>query len=289
MCRIILEGKCGVDDMKYEEIPCVKFKGVKVSNTCYENVLDTIANVITQKQRGYICLTDVSNLIVSTTNDAMRNALNDSLFSLADGMPLVWFAKMAGCKEIERISGASLLERLIVDLDGCKHYLLGDTEETIAKVIAKAKRLSNKIKISGHSPPFKDFDAEDNECMLEKIREAGPDIIWVCFGGGKQETWMKQNFTAIDSGIMIGVGAAFRFFTGDIITPPRIFQKLGMQWVFRLGEAFIKDPVHFFGVLHRRQILSSKVVYLLNFPREVNLAKKQLRTFNMGKSSGKAT
>jgi len=271
--------------MKYKDIPYVKFKGVKVSNICYENVIDTITSIIKNKQHGYICLTDVSNLIVSTTNEAMRIAINESLFSLADGMPLVWFAKMAGCEEIERISGASLLQRLLVDLDGCKHYLLGDTEETIAKVIAKAKKLSNKIQISGHSPPFKDFDAEDNERMLEKIRQAKPDIIWVCFGGGKQETWMKQNFAAIDSGVMIGVGAAFRFFTGDIITPPPIFQKLGMQWVFRLGEAFIKDPVHFFAVVHRRQILSSKVVYLLNFPKEVNLARKQLRTLNIGKSS----
>jgi N-acetylglucosaminyldiphosphoundecaprenol N-acetyl-beta-D-mannosaminyltransferase len=282
---ITLESQCEGSEMKYKDIPYVKFKGVKVSNICYENVINTITSVIKNKQHGYICLTDVSNLIVSTTNEAMRIAINESLFSLADGMPLVWFAKMAGCEEIERISGASLLQRLLVDLDGCRHYLLGDTEETIAKVIAKAKKLSNTIQISGHSPPFKDFDAEDNERMLDKIRQAKPDIIWVCFGGGKQETWMKQNFAAIDSGVMIGVGAAFRFFTGDIITPPPIFQKLGMQWVFRLGEAFIKDPVHFFAVVHRRQILSSKVVYLLNFPKEVNLARKQLRTLNIGKSS----
>jgi N-acetylglucosaminyldiphosphoundecaprenol N-acetyl-beta-D-mannosaminyltransferase len=271
--------------MKYKDIAFLKYNGVKVSNINYQNVLNTVKTATKTNQRGYICLTDVSNLIVATKNEGLRTALNESMLSLADGTPLVWYAWLAGCKEIERISGASLMRRLIADLDGCKHYLLGDTEETITKVIAKAKRLSKKIEISGHSPPFKDFDAEDNKRMLEKIRKAGPDIIWVCFGGGKQETWMKQNFAALDSGVMIGVGAAFRFFTGDIITPPRIFQKLGMQWVFRLSEAFIKDPVHFFGVVHRRQILSSKVVYLLNFPREVNLARKQLRTFNTGKSS----
>ena len=268
--------------MRFKDVPYVKFKGIKVNNICYRSVLDEVSGIINNKERGYICLTDVSNLIVASQNEDMAIAINDSLLSLADGTPLVWFAWMAGCKEIERISGASLLRRLLGDLAGCRHYLLGDTEETIAKVIAEAKKINAGIEISGHSPPFKDFDPADNRRMLEKIRAARPDIIWVCFGGGKQERWMKQNLAALDSGVMIGVGAAFRFFTGDIITPPQIFQKLGLQWLFRLTEAFLKDPLHFFGVVHRRQIMSSKVVYLLNLPREVSLARKQVKAFTRG-------
>jgi N-acetylglucosaminyldiphosphoundecaprenol N-acetyl-beta-D-mannosaminyltransferase len=271
--------------MRYQDVPYVKFKGVKISNICYKNVLDTVTGVINTKKRGYICLNDVSNLIVATKNEEMRIAINESLLSLADGMPLVWFVSLAGCKEVERISGASLLQRLLGDLAGCKHFLLGDTEQTIAKVIAEAKKINCNIEISGHSPPFKEFEADDNRLMLEKIREAQPDIIWVCFGGGKQEKWMNQNCASIDSGVMIGVGAAFRFFIGDIITPPQIFQKLGLQWLFRLGEAFIKNPIKFFVVVHRRQILSSKVIYLLNLPTEVHLARKQLKILNTEKSS----
>ena len=263
--------------MRYEEVPSVHFKGVKVSNICYENVLNTVTDVIKTKQLGYICLTDVANLVVATKNDGLRTAINESLLSLADGTPLVWFAWMAGCKEIERISGASLMQRFFADMAGCKHYLLGDTEETIAKVIAQAKKLNANIRISGHSPPFKVFDAEDNRCMFEKIREVKPDIVWVCFGGGKQERWMKMNLAAIDSGVMIGVGAAFRFFIGEIVTPPEIFQKMGLQWLFRLMQELMKNPAGFLGKVHRRHILSSKVLYLLHLPKEVTLARKQLR------------
>jgi N-acetylglucosaminyldiphosphoundecaprenol N-acetyl-beta-D-mannosaminyltransferase len=269
--------------MRYEEVPYVLFKGVKVSNICYQKVLDTVTEALKRKERRYICLNDVSNLIVATQSEAMRTAINESLLSLPDGTPLVWFARMAGCKEIERISGATLLRSLLGDLAGNRHYLLGDTEETIAKVIAEAKKINSGIQISGHSPPFKEFDAEDNRLMLDQIREAKPDIIWVCFGGGKQERWMNENLAALDYGIMIGVGAAFRFFVGDIITPPLIFQKMGLQWLFRLGEAFIKNPVTFFKVVHRRQILSSKFVYLLNFPRQLSLARKQLKISSAGK------
>lgn len=263
--------------MRYQDVPYVHFKGVKVSNICYRNVLETVTGVIREKRRGYICLTDVSNLIVASKNEELRTAINESLLSLADGTPLVWFAWLAGCKEIERISGASLLHRLLADMDGCRHYLLGDTEHTIARVIANAKKLNGTIEICGYSPPFKEFDDEDNQRMLEKIKEAKPDVIWVSFGGVKQERWMRQHLSVLDSGVMIGVGAAFRFFIGDIITPPAIFQKLGLQWLFRITEAFIKNPANCVKVVQERQILSSKIDYLMSLPRELKAARQKIR------------
>jgi N-acetylglucosaminyldiphosphoundecaprenol N-acetyl-beta-D-mannosaminyltransferase len=267
------------NQMNFQDVPYVNFKGVKVNNICYRTVLDTVGETLQHKGRGYICLTDVSNLIVASKNPQMRTAINDSLLSLADGTPLVWFAWMAGCKEIERISGASLLQRLLGDLADRRHYLLGDTERVIERVIVQAKQINANIEITGHSPPFKEFDAEDNRVMLEKIRQARPDIVWVCFGGGKQESWMREHFSDLDQGIMIGVGAAFKFFIGDIVTPPQIFQKMGLQWLFRLTHEFIKNPTSsFFKTVSKRQIMSSKVEYLLSFPGELSAARRELKT-----------
>jgi len=268
--------------MRYEDVAYVTYHGVKVSNICYKNVLETVSRVVNRRERGYICLTDVSNLIGASKNEELRCAINESLLSLADGMPLVWYAWMAGCQEIERISGASLLRGLLTDLGGCRHYLLGDTEETIAKVIAEARKIHPQMEISGHSPPFKEFDAEDNRRMLDKIREARPDIIWVCFGGQKQEQWMNKNLPALESGVMIGVGAAFRFFIGEIVTPPPIFQKMGLQWLFRLTEAFLKDPVHCVKLVRERHILASKLEYLARLPVEVAGARQLIRKRNRG-------
>lgn len=266
--------------MKFTELPYVKYNGVKVSNICYRAVHNMVLDLIEQKKPGYICLTDVSNLIVATKNPDLRLAINDSILSLPDGMPLVWYAWMVGCKEIERISGAALMTRLIIDMGNYRHFLLGDTEDTIDKVIAKARKLSPNIIITGHSPPFKDFDDEDNRNMLEKVKNAKPDIIWVCFGGVKQERWMNKHIAALDSGVMIGVGAAFRFFIGEIVTPPEIFQKMGLQWLFRLCEAFIKNPIHCVKLVHQRHIMTSKIEYLVRLPFEVAYARQRIRQNN---------
>lgn len=266
--------------MTYKNISHVRFKGVKISNVSYLEAKKIITQVISDKQRGYICLTDVSNLIAATKNEQQRTAVNESLMSLADGMPLVWYAWMTGCKEIERISGASLMGRLLADMNCCKHYLLGDTEQTIEKVIAEARKLNGSIEISGHSPPFKVFDDEDNQLIIQKIRKANPDIIWVSFGGMKQERWMNQNIASIDRGVMIGAGAAFRFLVGDIITPPQIFQKMGLQWLFRLVEEFERNPITCIKKVTERELLKSKVEFILNLPHELRESRRQFRMKN---------
>lgn len=263
--------------MRIEEVAYVSYRNVKISNVSYKNVCNSVRNVIENDQRGYICLTDVSNLMVAAKNKQLQEAINASLFSLADGTPLAWYARMVGCKEIERISGASLMSRLFADMIDCKHYLLGDTEQTISKVIAEAKKINKNIKISGHSPPFKEFDDKDNLEMLDKIREAEPDIIWVSFGGWKQEKWMNQNISNIDKGVMIGVGAAFKFLIGDIVTPPQIFQIMGLQWLFRLTQHLLRDPKDCLKTLREREILVSKKEFLLGLPHEINLARRQLK------------
>lgn len=263
--------------MKYSYMEFVEYKGVKINNVNYEHVHKMITKVLADNQKGYICLNDVANIYFATRNVQQRNAINDSLLSLPDGMPLVWYAWMVGCKEIERISGASLLQRLLVDMHHCKHFLLGDTELTINKVIAEAKKLNGNLVINGHSPPFKVFNDEDNQRMIDKIREADADIVWVCFGGQKQEKWMSQNISRLDKGVMIGVGAAFRFFIGDITTPPQIFQKMGMQWVFRLTEDFLKDPGHTVKAIREKELLKSKVYFMVNLPLEVSKSRKKFK------------
>lgn len=270
--------------MKYDHISSVRYKDVKISNISYQNVHNTMVYVMKNRHKGYICLNDVSNIIAATKDDQLKRAMNESLLSLADGMPLAWYARMVGCREIERISGVSLMKRLMEDMQGCKHYLLGDTEITISKVIAEAKKRNNSIKISGHSPPFKVFDEEDNKQMIERIRKADPDIIWVSFGGRKQEKWMNENIAFLDRGVMIGVGAAFRWFIGEIVTPPRIFQVLGLQWLFRLTDEFIKNPGTWLKIVRERELLSSKLEFVLKLTHEVKVARQQFKKISDGSS-----
>lgn len=219
--------------MKHNETEYVQFMGVKIDNINYEGISKKIENNIDRK--AYICLTDTGNVIRASKDKSFSVAIKESLISIADGMPLVWYAKLIGCRKIERISGVELLSRLLKEKNGYKHFLLGDTEQTLMEVMCQAKLVNNKMRISGYSPPFKNrFDEADNTIIIDKVIKENPDIIWVSFGGGRQDKWMYQNVHKLKRGVMIGVGAAFKYYIGVIKIPPKVVQNLGFQWFTRL-------------------------------------------------------
>lgn len=260
--------------MKYEAA-YVKYMDTKIDNIGYREIYDIVSTVIKNERRGYICITDVGNVIAATKDKQLRIAINESLLSVADGMPLAWYGWLVGCKKLERITGMDLMVRLFEERDGYKHYLLGDTNQTLNKVVNKARTINEDIRIAFHSPPFADFNDEENRLIIDKIRDAAPEFIWVSFGGGKQEKWMWQNIKKIEKGVMIGVGSAFRWFVGDIRPPPEIFQKLGLQWLFRMVQGIVADPKEGFKFLIERQVKKFPL-FIISFPFEVMKCRKKL-------------
>jgi N-acetylglucosaminyldiphosphoundecaprenol N-acetyl-beta-D-mannosaminyltransferase len=207
------------------------FRGVKLDNVNYRDICEILAQE--RHRKGYICFTDVGNVLNASKNPELKKAINYSRLSVVDGMPLAWFGWLSGCRNLERVSGPDFFARQLEESSNFSHFLLGDTQETIARIIFKAKERNPGLQIQGHSPPFREFTQEDNQDMLERIRAADPDLIWVSFGGGKQETWAHAHMESLKRGKMICVGAAFRFYIGEIVAPPRIVQRMGLQWLTR--------------------------------------------------------
>lgn len=212
-------------------------KGIKVSCCDLQSSVSETISAIKLQKPNYICVTDAGNLVnAHRKSPELKNAINNSLISLPDGRPLSVFAKLKGIKNIDRVAGPDFMEKFFEATSGTDigHFFLGDTDEIQDKL---RKKISGKyrIKIAGSfSPEFGNWNDETDNNILLKIKESDADLIWVGLGGGKQEIWMKNNYMKLDKGIMIGVGAAFRFYLGEIKRAPLIFQKLGLEWMFRL-------------------------------------------------------
>lgn len=263
-----------VTDMEADKRNEVHYKGVKVNSVDYKSAYRIIKDTIHNNQKGYVCVTDVVNVVNASKDSHFRNAVNASLLSVADGMPLVWFAKLAGHKGIGRISGMDIMVKLFCEPDCFKHYLLGDTEERLQRVMSKARQINGAIKICGHSPPFRKWNEEDTREIFAKLNRENPDIVWVCLGGGKQDKWMYDNIDKLDRGVMIGIGAAFKWFLGDLYVPPVIFQKMGLQWAFRLAQMLYGDQKDLARV---SRSLLDRFEFCLNSPREVRKARKSTK------------
>jgi N-acetylglucosaminyldiphosphoundecaprenol N-acetyl-beta-D-mannosaminyltransferase len=245
------------------------FKGIKISNNDSDGILNLIETIINEKRKAYLCMTDVGNLMMALKDPKLRSAINQADLSIADGTPLSWFGKLTGHKKVERISGVTLFEHLI-DKTNYSHFILGDTTETQNKLIVKAKDRKPDLHINGYSPPFKpQFSEVDNREIVKNIKNINPDIIWVSFGGSKQEKWMHQNVSKLNNGIMIGVGAAFKYYIGDLKIPHEVIQKIGLQWITR----FKNNPKRWM----TKGQFRFRILFSLYFPFEMIRAKHRNR------------
>lgn len=243
-----------------------KFRKIKI----YSGSIKKIFNVILSNVDGpaYICMIEASGIMRSMKDKVLLKAFNMSLCNVPDGTPIAWYGKLTGHNKTERISGVDIFSTFIESDNYCRHFLLGDTDETISKVIEIAKAKNPNLQISGYSPPFKNkFSKEDNEKILRQISSFSADIIWVSFGLPKQEKWMLHTHKNLGKGLMIGVGAAFRYYIGDIWCPPDLIQKVGMQWTSRL----IENPINY---LRNEFLARIRFLYILT----VELAKYRLKS-----------
>ena len=86
------------------------------------------------------------------------------------------------------------------------------------------------------TPPFRPLNAAEEADLAAAVAAVRPDIIWVGLSTPKQERFMAGHLAALDTTLMVGVGAAFDVHTGRIADAPGWMKSAGLQWAHRLAQ-----------------------------------------------------
>lgn len=205
---------------------------VYISRTTLESAKSAITTAVKEGRSEYICVSNVRTVSYANKHEDYCNLMNNAYMCTPDGMPLVWMARLWGLKDVQRTVGPDLFIAMLNDKEsGIKHFLLGDTEDTLAQM--KEKYAGNGANIVGsYSPPFCELDEFDYPSIAKQINESGADIVWLSLRAPKQDFFAVKLLPHLDKKICIGVGAAFRFSLGQIKHPPKIIKKLGLTGLF---------------------------------------------------------
>ncbi len=186
----------------------------------------------------YICFSNVHTTVMAADQPEYKEILNGSAMTFPDGMPIAKKIRQNGYYEAERVAGPDLMEELFRQSmgSGKKHYFYGSTETTVEKLKERLSERFPWMEIVGMvSPPFRELTEEEDDEAVRQINESGADFVWIGLGAPKQERWMKAHAGKIHA-VMLGVGAGFDFHAGTIRRAPRIIQKLGLEWLYRLFQ-----------------------------------------------------
>ena len=191
-----------------------------------------IEQAVWEGMNEYICVSDPRTVDLAARDDKYLKVMQESFMNVPDAEPMLWAARLWGLKEVERTMGPILFQEMIENPgSGLKHFLLGDTNETLNGIVAKAAK-SNALIVGTYSPPFCKLDEYDYEGMAKMINESGADIVWTAMRAPKQDYLNVNLRPYLDKKICIGVGAAFRFYLGEYKMAHPIIKKLGLMGLF---------------------------------------------------------
>lgn len=225
-------------------IPTCNIMGVNIAAINMEWLLDFTDKNIKDLSGDYMCVSNVHTTVTSYDDPDYCAVQNGGIMAIPDGGPLSSVGRKRGCTNMERTTGPSYMgEILKVSAEkGYRHYFYGSTEETLEKLYKALSENYPGIQIAGmYSPPFRLATLEEDVAAVKRINETKPDFVWVGLGAPKQERWMAAHQGVVD-GFMVGVGAGFDYFAGNIERAPEWMQKCNLEWVYRL----MQDPKRLF-------------------------------------------
>lgn len=209
---------------KYFKIP-FEFNHQKLEQTIIESSINS---------KGYCCFVD-SNMLVESFKDEKNiilNVLNGALANSCDGSYLALMASVMHKKKLRAYNGPEFFEKFIYANE--KQCIIGNTNVVFEKVKTKVEKANGKSDLKYIPLPFLKVEEFDYEKIAEEINKYIPRYIWVSLGAPKQEIFMYKLLPLINSGVMLGVGAALNYFSGEIKDIPGWATRYRLIWLFRV-------------------------------------------------------
>jgi N-acetylglucosaminyldiphosphoundecaprenol N-acetyl-beta-D-mannosaminyltransferase len=212
----------------------VRILNVRVDALTYDDLLRQVGVFVAQRGPHQVATVNPEFVMEARRNARFRSVLENSDLCLADGVGLLWAARLQGTPLPERVTGSDgvplIAERAA--LAGWRIYLLGaapGVAERAGEVLAQRFPGLDVAGTLAGSPS--DADAPGT---IACIRQALPDILFVAYGAPAQDLWIANHGAELGVPVMMGVGGAFDHITGLRRRAPRWVQRLNLEWLYRL-------------------------------------------------------
>ncbi|MCG8400434.1 MAG: WecB/TagA/CpsF family glycosyltransferase [Firmicutes bacterium] len=217
----------------------VSILGVPVDRLTVEQYVERVAEMIRLGRPGRIITLNPEYLFKAVTGSpGLVELVNRADLVTADGEGIVWAGRVADATFPERVTGIDLMLALTrrATTEGWSVYLLG-AAPGVAEEAAENLRLRYPgLEVAGTCHGY--FKAGEEAAVARRVREAGPQLLFVALGAPKQEQWIDRHIDGIGPVVAMGVGGSFDVVAGRVTRAPRWMRRLRIEWLGRL----FKEP-----------------------------------------------
>lgn len=213
--------------------------GVDIDDLTLEEAVAAGCALLEQDGSHYVVTPNPEFLLTAKKNQAFQSVLNAADLSLPDGIGVIYAAKLLGRPLKGRAPGIEFAQGLMEHLaqSGKKLFLLGAKPSVAEQAAENLCKTYPGLTICGVNDGY----FKDDAPVIEKIKASEADVVFVCLGAPKQELWMAKNGPNTGAALLVGLGGCLDVFAGNVQRAPELWQKAGMEWLYRL----IKEPSRF--------------------------------------------
>jgi N-acetylglucosaminyldiphosphoundecaprenol N-acetyl-beta-D-mannosaminyltransferase len=204
------------------------------------DLLQRIDYVVNARAPFLLSTPNVNFLMMSRSNPAFRESLLMSDLCPADGMPLVWIARLMGIPLRERLSGSDIFVALRSRSSferRLKVFMFGGAEGVAAKVRETLNQEDGGLTCVGVlNPGFGSIAEMSTDPVFESINASEADLLAVFLSAEKAQNWLLRNHDRLKIPFRAQFGATINLQAGSVKRAPVFIQKMGFEWLWRIKE-----------------------------------------------------
>lgn len=238
-------------------------QGIPIDALAYGQAIEAVQSAIQERRRCFLSTPNLNFIIQARKSVPFQNSVIDSNLVLIDGMPPLWVARLLGIPGIEKVSGSDLVESLWHHSPpGGKKirvFLFGGEAGIGESACKRINEKSSGLECVGYvNPGFGTVEEMSEAKLIQQINESQADFVIVSLGAKKGQAWIMANKDRLDAPVISHLGAVINFAAGNISRAPRWMQRVGMEWLWRIGQEpalwrrYFFDGIDFLGLLITR-------------------------------------
>lgn len=226
-------------------VPELTLQGMPIAAITAEQLLSEMLAALSSGSGGWIVTVNLDILLRFQRDPVARRAYLAADVRVADGMPLVWAAKIQGDALPERVAGSTLCEQLLqpCGTQGYPLLLVGGAPGSAERAVERCTERVPVLHAVGNSglrfsqpPSPKELETAVAWIEAQIGSRDRRCVVLVGLGSPKQELVIQELRRYLPRAWFMGVGGSFSFLAGDVSRAPLLLQRLGFEWLHRLAQ-----------------------------------------------------
>lgn len=210
--------------------------GIDVCSDTYDELAVNLLQDIDKGRKSFIVAINPEKIMKAQEDRELKSLLNQATYQIPDGIGVILASKLKKGRIRERVTGIDMMLKLCKEAtnNGKRIFLYGAKPGIADEAKAKLEEMFPGILIVGTLNGY-----EKNEEVIERtINDSGAEIVFVALGSPAQENWIIAHKEKLNPSVYQGVGGSFDVISGRLNRAPAVFQKFGLEWLYRL----LKEP-----------------------------------------------